>query len=85
MLPGDRLDIRPVVHLLDHWLIGETRGARPPDGARAPSAWASRGGAAVGRRVPQRRVAALMADLHAHTRFQAGVQAALRGYPNAER
>ncbi|HEX7745483.1 MAG TPA: helix-turn-helix domain-containing protein [Micromonosporaceae bacterium] len=35
----------------------------------------------VGYRSAQRRVAALMAELDAHTRFQAGVQAALRGYP----
>jgi DNA-binding CsgD family transcriptional regulator len=33
----------------------------------------------------QRRVAALMAELDAHTRFQAGAQAALRGYPGTER
>lgn len=33
----------------------------------------------------QRRVAALMAELGAHTRFQAGAQAALRGYPGAVR
>ncbi|HEX5997237.1 MAG TPA: hypothetical protein VFY84_19020 [Jiangellales bacterium] len=39
----------------------------------------------VGYRSAQRRVAALMAELDAHTRFQAGVQAALRGYPNSER
>jgi hypothetical protein len=36
----------------------------------------------VGYRSAQRRVAALMAELDAHTRFQAGVQAALRGYPS---
>jgi DNA-binding CsgD family transcriptional regulator len=33
----------------------------------------------------QRRVAALMGELGAHTRFQAGAQAALRGYPGTER
>jgi hypothetical protein len=39
----------------------------------------------VGYRSAQRRVAALMAALEAHTRFQAGVQAALRGFPEADR
>lgn len=36
-------------------------------------------------RTVQRRVADLMAELGAHTRFQAGAQAALRGYPQAPR
>src|SRR5689334_13304788 len=35
----------------------------------------------VSYRTVQRRVADLMAELGAHTRFQAGAQAALRGYP----
>ncbi|MEU9508439.1 helix-turn-helix domain-containing protein [Micromonospora sp. NPDC048170] len=34
-------------------------------------------------RTVQRRIAALMADLGAHTRFQAGAQAALRGFRGA--
>jgi DNA-binding CsgD family transcriptional regulator len=39
----------------------------------------------VSYRTVQRRVADLMAELGAHTRFQAGAQAALRGYPQAPR